>query len=463
MLGVAMAGFGALSAAEEKHCTGACLRAEKPNDKPIMAQKGNMERKKRFWEHMKMNNQMGVAPSTTGTPCVDGKAGDYSCSGIDMASMLSLKDLGCGGDGSDMWGWTDADSNEYALATCEDGTSFVDITDPYNPVVLGFLPTNTGMSWWFDVKVYKDYAYIGSEATGHGVSVFDLSQLTVLAREYRSSAAFQSNKERNVTAHGHVNLGNTFKPNSVYKEVGSSHNIVINEDTGYMYIVGSKTCDAGLHIVDVRDPANPQFVGCFADDGYVHDAECVIYNGPDSRFTDNEICFCYNEDTLTIVDVTDKSEIRMLSRQSYVGARYTHQGALNPEMTHLFLNDELDEEEEASLEGHTRSMIWDVSKLDMPTLIGDFFSSEEAIDHNEYIHNGVTWQSNYCAGLRVLDARYMAKGETKEVAFFDVSPECNTAIFMGAWSSYPFYKSGTVGVQSIERGLFVLKPTFKLD
>jgi choice-of-anchor B domain-containing protein len=191
--------------------------------------------------------------------------------------------------------------------------------------------------------------------------------------------------------------------------------------------------------------------------------ECGVYAGPDSRFTDHEICFCYNEDTLTIVDVTDKAEMRMLSRQSYVGAAYTHQGSINPEMTHLFLNDELDEEEEAELDGHTRSMIWDVSKLDMPTLIGDFFSPEKSIDHNEYIHNGVTWQSNYCAGLRVLDARTMSTGKTTEVAYFDVSPECNTAIFMGAWSAYPFWKSGTVGVQSIERGLFLLKPTFKLE
>jgi choice-of-anchor B domain-containing protein len=154
--------------------------------------------------------------------------------------------------------------------------------------------------------------------------------------------------------------------------------------------------------------------------------------------------------------------MRMLARHSYNGAHYTHQGWLNDDMSHLILNDELDEEEDASLGGHTRSMIWDVSKLDMPTLIGNFYSNEQAIDHNEYIHNGVSWQANYCAGLRVLDARQLQTGVTKELAYFDVSPECNTAVFMGSWSSYPYFKSGTVVVQSIERGLFVLKPTFQL-
>jgi hypothetical protein len=40
-------------------------------------------------------------------------------------------------------GWTDAKGNEYAIACCSDGTSFVDVTTPEAPVVLGFLPTQT--------------------------------------------------------------------------------------------------------------------------------------------------------------------------------------------------------------------------------------------------------------------------------------------------------------------------------
>lgn len=67
-------------------------------------------------------------------------------------------------------------------------------------------------------------------------------------------------------------------------------------------------------MVDIRDPANPSFAGCYAEDGYTHDAECVIYSGPDERYSGHEICFNYNEDTLTIVDVTHKDEIRLLSR-----------------------------------------------------------------------------------------------------------------------------------------------------
>jgi hypothetical protein len=43
------------------------------------------------------------------------------------------------------------------------------------------------------------------------------------------------------------------------------------------------------------------------------------------------------------------------------------------------MDDELDEQKTASLDGHTRTMIWDVRKLDTPQLIGNFYSSEKSI------------------------------------------------------------------------------------
>jgi hypothetical protein len=34
-------------------------------------------------------------------------------------------------------------------------------------------------------------------------------------------------------------------------------------------------------MVDISTPLNPVYAGCFSSDGYTHDAECIIYNGPD--------------------------------------------------------------------------------------------------------------------------------------------------------------------------------------
>ena len=45
----------------------------------------------------------------------------------------------------------------------------------------------------------------------------------------------------------------------------------------------------GLLMVDVRDPLNPVFAGCYQDDGYTHDAQCVIYRGPDTDHFEKEV------------------------------------------------------------------------------------------------------------------------------------------------------------------------------
>merc|ERR1719210_3253425 len=85
---------------------------------------------------------------------------------------------------------------------------------------------------------------------------------------------------------------------------GQSHNLVINEETGRAFVVGARSlCSGGLVIIDISDPV-PRFEGCFSADGYTHDAQCVIYKGPDAAYQGKEICFAYNEDTITIVEVS---------------------------------------------------------------------------------------------------------------------------------------------------------------
>lgn len=53
-------------------------------------------------------------------------------------------------------------------------------------------------------------------------------------------------------------------------------------------------------MLDVSNPAKPVSPGCVSQDGYVHDAQCVVYNGPDTQYLGKEICFNYNEDTVSV-------------------------------------------------------------------------------------------------------------------------------------------------------------------
>ena len=380
--------------------------------------------------------------AASGQACIDGlAAGTFPCDNIDLEAFLPIAEIG-GTSGqsalNDIWGWTDpVTGREYALIGRVFGTSFVDVTNPTDPRYLGELPTHGSFgSDWRDIKTFANHAFIVSEARRHGMQVFDLTQL------------------RGLDGTNPV----TFSETAHYNRVSSAHNIFINEDSGVAYIVGAagrNGCDGGLHMVDIANPTNPRRLGCFAADGYTHDVQCVIYDGPDTEHRGKEICLASNEDTITIVDVTDTSNPVQLSRTGYAGADYTHQGWLTDDHVYFLVDDELDEFYQ---QHNTRTRVFDVSDLDAPTLTGIFDGTTPAIDHNQYIHNGYSFQANYRAGLRVIDLAGIAEGSLAEVAFFDVYPDDDAAQFNGAWSNYPFFDSGIVIVSGIEQGLFVLRP-----
>jgi choice-of-anchor B domain-containing protein len=376
---------------------------------------------------------------THASACIDGFAEGYACANVDLAAHVGLAALGAaaGQDGNDIWGWTDAASGrEFALVGVGNGTAFVEVTVPHQPVVLGLLPTQTGNSLWRDIKVHADHAFIVSEASSHGMQVFDLSRLL------------------NVPV-----PPVTFSADAHYAGFGRAHNIAINEATGYAFAVGSRQgatpCSGGLHMIDIAVPLAPQFAGCFAADGYTHDTHCVVYDGPDRQHRGREICFSSNEDTLTIVDVTDKSQPLQLARVGYPGSAYSHQGWLAPGHRWFLMNDELDELNH----GHnTRTYVWDLQDLDNPQQVFAYTAAVAATDHNLYIRGRHAYLANYKSGLRILDLSAIAQGQIEEVAYFDTYPANDSTGFDGAWSSYPFFDSGTVLVSDISRGLFVLQP-----
>jgi choice-of-anchor B domain-containing protein len=365
-------------------------------------------------------------------------------------SFLPVSAIG-GGRGievNDTWGWTDPQTGkEWALVGRYDGTSFIDISNPINPVYVGNLPLHEGArpNIWRDIKVYKDHAYIVSDGAGpHGMQVFDLTRL------------------RGIPA---AELPRTFTEDVHYDRIASSHNIVINEATGFAYAVGvnsgGETCGGGLHMIDIREPKQPRFAGCFQDmqtgnqrTGYSHDAQCVTYHGPDEKYRNREICFGSNETALSIADVTDRANPVALSRASYPDVQYSHQGWLTPDQRYFYMNDEGDEV--GGVAPRTRTIIWDVSDLDDPQVAGMFMGETAASDHNLYIVGDTMYQSNYSSGLRIIDIS--DRNNPREIGFFDSVPTGNNeAGFTGSWSNYPYFRSGAIIFTSIGEGLFIVK------
>lgn len=370
--------------------------------------------------------------------CIDGQAGAYPCSNVDLLARLPLNaapDFRT--SSSDVWGWTDPDTGvEYAIVNQFDHTAFVDLSVPTEPVLVGTLPA-PAESVARDAKVYADHVFLSTDAGLAPVQVFDLRRLrTVAAPPVEFSA------------------------DAIYTDGTDPHNMAINEATGFAYFVftGSGVCDSGFHFVDVRTPTDPTFAGCFDYPGEeFHDAQCVTYDGPDTDHQGSEMCFgaTTSDGTLMIVDVTDKAAPVVVAEAPYPDPRYAHQGWLTENRRYFLVNDEIDE----NVFGfNTRTLVFDVSDLDSPELAFTYTAETTSTDHNLFVHGDYAYQANYTSGLRILSLEEIDDGVLTEIAFFDTHPEDDATGFDGAFGVYPFFESGIVVVSDMARGLFVLRP-----
>ena len=369
--------------------------------------------------------------------CTNGSAGDFSCSGINLRKRVSIEAME-GTGGNDIWGWFDAQTgNEYALMGMKNGTAFVDVTNPEDPVFLGTLPTRSGADGAHDIKVYQDHAYIVASRAGvPGMQVFDLTHL-------RGLVAPQ-----------------TFSADIVYGDFENAHNIAINEESGFAYAVLSNTCAKGLHIIDIRTPNNPLFAGCHVPEltqpgttPQTHDTHCVIYHGPDADYLNSEICVSSNIFNIEVVDVTVKTAPVTISSPTYPGRSVAHQGWLTEDHRFFLLDDE---EDETNRNVPTRTHVFDLSDLDAPVYVFAYEAATVAIDHNLYVLGNRVFQANYTSGLRVLEFGDLANRELMEIAFFDTLPSSDATVYSGAFSVYPYLPSGTIIVSDTTNGLFIL-------
>lgn len=435
-----------------------------------------MEAKHTSWNRQREAGQMNSSQYSTLNvpyiPCVGGLAtvvpGDanqtFKCHNMDLYDFKSHADMGSFvGEGSSSWGWTEPSSGrEFVAIGQADGTAFLEISPAGRLIYLGRLPQQSVFSIWREIRSYKNYMLIGSEAVGHGIQIFDMTKLL----------SIDPAQPRNFSTT--TDLTGLFND----LPVGRSHNVVVNEELDYAVAVGAQprnsTCRAGLIFIDLSDPSKPTSPGCAGQDGYVHDAHCLVYHGPDSRYEGRDICYGYNEDTLTIYDVTHKTGVNsstVISKLSYAGARYTHQGwTIDTNwQTHILLDDELDEEYRTGLasDGFPVTYVIDITNLERPIQTGYYKSKALSIDHNQYVYDGLSYQSNYGAGIRVLDVSSVPLDPTgagiEEVAYFDIYPEDDGEVnggvidFVGTWSHYANFPSGYIMVNTIERGVFIVK------
>lgn len=341
--------------------------------------------------------------------------------GVVLKSQISLATFGAGA-GNDCWGYTSPSGREYAIVGLNNRVTFVEVTDPANPVILQTIPHTS--STWGDIKVYDGIAYAVTEAGGTGVQVINMRDIDS----------------------GVVTLVRTIA------SPGRSHNLVMDDVNGFLYTVGSNQGTGTTMCFDLTDPLNPVKVGPNSmTTNYMHDAQIVTYDsGP---MAGKQIWYGFSEGRgVDVYDMTDKANPIMIKRIVYPNMNYCHQGWLSEDRRFLYVDDELDEN---NLLVPTRSLIFNVEDPANAYYVGSFTSGLLAIDHNQYVDDGFAFQANYRSGLRIFDVSIDPTAPV-QVGWYDTYPANDNRGFNGAWSTYPFFPSGTVIVSDINGGLFVL-------
>ncbi len=319
---------------------------------------------------------------------------------------------------NDIWGWVDGVGNEYAIVGLMDGTSIIDVTDASNPKEVFY---EAGMnSPWRDMKTWKSYAYITTEAK-NGLLIIDMSKLpgdTILDVSYYRGS------------------------NSLTWE--SAHNLYIDEK-GVAYIFGAYQEQASTKrnvvMLDVdSDPMNPAIIGVLECD-YVHDG----YARGDTLYLAHIL-----DGYFSIWDIKNKSNPVQLGKQ-YTGNTFTHQLWISDDASRIFINDEV-------ANGYLEE--YDISDFGNIKFNGRVQTApgSHVVPHNTFFVDDYLVTAYYHDGVTVHDVSQ--PGNMIEVGSYDTDSTIEGPGYSGSWGVYPYLPSGNIIATDDHNGLYVFKPNY---
>jgi choice-of-anchor B domain-containing protein len=336
---------------------------------------------------------------------------------LDTLRHLNVKP---GGGYSAVWGYTAPNGREYALIGCngsagqQAGTSFVDITDNANVRQAGFTPGPA--SSWREMKTYRQYAYIVTEASGSGTQIVDLSYLP-----------------------DSVHLVRTFVYTQGTNNTAKSHTITISD--GFMYLNGcANWSPGGIVIFDLRtDPTNPTFVGTYEPE-YIHDSYVLrdtIYGAA-----------VYTGGGIHIANARNKASIQEIGKITYTGSG-THNAWVTKDRRFVISTDEI---------GSTQKTLkfWNISNLPtIPTSATTTYTPSPAdIVHNITIRGDYAYVAWYTLGAVVVNVADPAN--PTYAGGYDTSTQPPGG-YNGMWGIYPYYPSGKIVGGDMQNGLWVFR------
>lgn len=317
---------------------------------------------------------------------------------------------------NDVWGYADANGNEFALVGKKDGFSIVDVTDPTSLVEL--MNIDGPFTSWRDIKTWNNHAYVVHDGVGpNGAQALMIVDL---------------NNIKSVTLADTV----TFRNNSVTfftlgDSLTDSHNIFIDEN-GVAYLLGHNLGNRGAIMLDLtQDPEAPVYLGRF-NDFYLHDGMVrgdtlwgsAVFNG-----------------FFAAIDVSNKANPVVLATKTTPNF-FTHNSWISDDNNTLFTTDEVSNAYVASYDVSDLSNISELDRIQAST-------DTSALPHNTHVLGDFLVNSYYSEGLQIVDAT--RPHNMIEVAQYQT---------LSAWGAYPYLPSGNILVTDIPGILYVISSTY---
>jgi choice-of-anchor B domain-containing protein len=386
------------------------------------------------------------------TPCVSGTSAGFACQSMGMLAHMSLQNLTPGSArGNDVWGFLDLNTGrEYAFMGLQNGVAVVDVTNPEAPEQVA--SASGSPTTWRDIKVYQHfdlaasrwraYAYVTADAVPDVLMVLDLSALPNGIEVVNFSSDIRG-------AH------NAYLLNADY-----TYGLAQTTSAPLLGVAGANLNGGNHRLYALDNPRSPT-IQRISGAGYSHDL--ASFPVTDARKNSQcgasgrsqpvcQVLSDFNENTVDVWDVTAPASPLLLSSQPYANASYVHSGWWSEDGRHLFVHDELDEQNRGL---NTTVRVFDMANLTAPALAGSWVGPTRAIDHNGFAKGNRYYISNYSEGLTVLDLSSPAS--PVRIGYFDTFPASSETGFVGAWGVYPFFASGTIAVGDINSGLYLLR------
>lgn len=348
---------------------------------------------------------------------------------LKLEGYLSLDHLGMS-TCRDVWGYVSPIGQEYAIITCQassarGSTSFIRVTNASEPIIIGQFGTADLGTW--DVKTYSHYAFVISEDSNYGsiyapLVIYDMNRIDQDIVQEIIPRSFETDSRRN------------------------THNVAIDEQSAFLYrCIAGNGQGYGIYIYDLNRYMGSDWESIGHIDDECHDLQVKTIN-------DSQYAFVATGNThdVRIYDVTDKTNIVLMSKSSYDKPGYAHQVWVDEENQYLYMNDELWRFTDLSLTSQV--FIFDIRNFSNIRYLKRQTNGEFAHTHNMFVKGNTMFQANYVTGLRIWNIT--DRENIDEIGYYDTHNSTATG-FRGLWGTYPYLPSGNILGSDINCGLYI--------